>query len=189
MNFTNRDDLGIYFKKAIERESSLEITELKNEINSMTKDAKDLFEKELEEEKIDMLASRARDIYKQHQEELSVKQRNLDLLVMKKRMELIDELFNNLALEIEKFRDTPVYAKWFNKKLSTYQVKDFDAIEVNEKDLSLVPKTLKAIINPKIKAGFILHSKHLSAIVTETISSNLEDARKHFYSTAKWFSE
>lgn len=189
MNFTNRDELGIYFKKAIERESSLEITELKNEIKGMTKDARDLFEKELEEEKIDVLASKAREIYKQHQEELSVKQRNLDLLVMKKRMQLIDELFENLALEIQKFRDTKTYSKWFNKKLGSYHINDFDVIEVNEKDIDLAPKALKVMINPKIKAGFILHSKNLSAIVTETISSNLEDARKHFYRTAKWFSE
>nr|WIF88199.1 hypothetical protein QOL21_07005 [Acholeplasma laidlawii] len=84
MKFNNNEELSKYFKTAIEKESSLEIETLRTEIEGMKSEARQKFKKELEEEKLDILSSRARDIYKQYQEELSVKQRTLDLLVMEK---------------------------------------------------------------------------------------------------------
>lgn len=189
MKFNNPEELSLYFKKSIERESKAEIDELTKEISGMTEEARKLFQKELEEEKLDILAAKARDIYKQYQEDLSVKQRTLDLLVMEKRMHLIDQLFLELRKRIEAFRLTKDYNKWFQKKLSRYNIKDFETIEINELDKNLVPSGLDIIMNPEIKAGFILHSKNLSAVVVETISSNLEEARKYFYQEANWFSE
>ena len=189
MKFNNNDDLGKYFKESIEKESSLEIETLTTEIEGMKTEARQAFKKELEEDKLDILSARARDIYKQYQEELSVKQRTLDLLVMEKRMHLIDELFEMLEEKIEKFRKTPESHKWFKKKLSNYDLKTFDTIEVNPEDIDKVPSFLKVKENPNIRAGFILYNENLNRLAVETISSNLKEARTYFYENAKWFSE
>lgn len=189
MKFNNNEELSKYFKTAIEKESSLEIETLRTEIEGMKSEARQKFKKELEEEKLDILSSRARDIYKQYQEELSVKQRTLDLLVMEKRMHLIDELFDTLEENIKEFKKTPESVKWFKKKLSKYDLKSFDTIELNPLDKDIAPSHLKVKLNPNIRAGFILYNENLNRLVVETISSNLEEARKYFYENAKWFSE
>jgi vacuolar-type H+-ATPase subunit E/Vma4 len=189
MKFNNNEELGKYFKSAIEKDSSLEIEALKAEIEALKTEARQHFKAELEEEKIDILASRARNIFKEHQEELSVKQRTLDLLVMEKRMHLIDELFKTLEQKIEHFRNTPENEKWFKKKLDNYDLKTFDTIEVNPKDIDKAPKGLKVVENPSIRAGFVLYNEKLNRLAVETISSNLKEARTYFYQNAKWFSE
>ncbi|HLT00196.1 MAG TPA: hypothetical protein VK005_01750 [Acholeplasma sp.] len=189
MNITNYDDLGAYFKKAIERESHREIEALKEEINKLKSEAKASILKELEEERVDVIASKKRDINKKYQEILAARQRELDLLVMQKRTQLLDTLFNELFENIKTFRNSKDYPKWFNAKLSKYDLKDFHEIEINENDKNLVPKDLKIIINKEIIAGFVLHKKEKSAFVVETLLSNVEAAKVHFYETAKWFTE
>ncbi len=189
MKYNNQEDLAKYFKEAIEKESQIEIDALTEEINGMKTEARQAFKRELESEKLDILSSKARDIYKQYQEELSVKQRTLDLLVMEKRMHLIDELFVELEKQIENFRNTPESGKWFKKKLSQYDLKKFDTIEVHPSDVEFAPNTLKVVKNDNIRAGFILKNEKKNRIVVETIASNLEEARKYFYENAKWFSE
>ncbi len=189
MNFTNRDDLGAYFKKAIERESSQAIKQLKLEIQNMKLEAKTSFEKELDEEKNDILASKSRDINKKYQTELAVKQRAFDLLVMEKRTKLLESLFDELYENIKTFRDTKAYSKWFQSKLNKYSIKDFNEIEINEKDKDLVPASLKVIVNNDIMAGFVLHKKDSRSFVVETLRSNLDAAKEYFYNHSKWFTE
>ncbi|WP_025725467.1 hypothetical protein [Acholeplasma granularum] len=189
MKYNSTDDLGTYFKVSIEKESKSEIESLTKEIEGLKAEARNQFIKELEEEKLTILASRARDIYKEYQEDLSVKQRTLDLLVMDKRMHLIDELFIELENKIKVFKETPQSKKWFNKKLNQYDIKLFDTIELNEKDKDLAPKGLNVKINNNIRAGFVLYNEKLNRVVSETISTNLKEARQYFYETAKWFSE
>src|SRR5690554_402647 len=176
MKFNNNDDLGKYFKESIEKESSLEIETLTTEIEGMKTEARQAFKKELEEDKLDILSARARDIFKQYQEELSVKQRTLDLLVMEKRMHLIDELFETLEMNIQNFRETPANDRWFKKRLKKYDLNAFDTIELNPQDKAKAPTHLKVKENPNIRAGFILYNKDLNRLAVETISSNLKEA-------------
>ena len=189
MKFNNNEELSKYFKEAIEKESRAEIESLRSEIDGMKSEAREQFKAELEEEKLDILSSRARDIFKQYQEELSVKQRTLDLLVMEKRMHLIDELFETLEMNIQNFRETPANDKWFKKRLKKYDLNAFDTIELNPQDKAKAPTHLKVKENPNIKAGFILYNKDLNRLAVETISSNLKEARAYFFEHAKWFSE
>ncbi|MBN3491190.1 hypothetical protein JV173_06705 [Acholeplasma equirhinis] len=189
MNITNYEDLGAYFKKAIERESKQEIEALKAEIEKLKQEAQASIQKELAEEYDDVVKAKTRDITKKYQETLASRQRELDLLVMQKRAHLLDTLFNELFDKIKNFRDTKAYPNWFKSKLSKYNIADFAEIAVNEKDLNLVPKQLKVIVNNDILAGFVLHKKDQNAFVVETLVSNLEAAKEHFYHTAKWFTE
>lgn len=191
MNYQNRDDLYLYFKKIIDGEVEKLAVQLQKDIDELKYEAQVSIEQELKEELGNIVDIKRQEIEREYHFKLAAVQREKDLEVMRERRELLNALFARLEGELLKFRESSEYKKWLDKRIKRYKLNNCNLIEVDRQDDQIT----NVINNPNLTSkdgligGFIAYTKDGKNVIDESFKSRIEAAKKWFYDHAEWFSE
>ena len=191
MNYQNRDDLYLYFKKVIDDEVAKLAVQLQKDIDELKQEAQGTIEKELQEEQDVIIDVTKLEIERDHHFKIAKLQREKDLEIMSVRRELLDKLFDQLESELLKFRESKEYTPWLENKIKQYNMDDFKLVEI-EKDDAIASTLLKGDhlkLTDGLIGGFIAYTKDGKNIIDQSLKNRIRDAKEWFYDNAKWFSD
>ncbi len=191
MNYQNRDDLYLYFKKIIDGEVAKLAEQLQQDVDALKYEAQVSIEQELKEEKESHLDVARQEMEREYHFKLAKLQREKDLEVMRERRELLNQLFARLEGELIKFKESKDYQKWLSKKIKSYQLDGCNLIEVDAGD-----DVIKSLIKtPNVKTiegligGFIAYTNDGKNVIDESFKKRMSEAKIWFYDHAEWFSD
>ncbi|MGE4341981.1 MAG: hypothetical protein AB7E23_02625 [Bacilli bacterium] len=191
MNYQNRDDLYLYFKKIIDGEVEKLADQLQKDVDALKYEAQVSIEEELKEEQDNVIEVAKVELEREYHFKLAKLQREKDLEVMRERRELLNQLFARLEGELLKFREEKAYATWIASRVKKYKLDGCNLIQVDAHDEAVV----KVLNNPNIErvegviGGFIAYTKDGKNVIDESFKNRINEAKKWFYDHAEWFSD
>lgn len=195
MQYNTIEELEEYFKSEIEKVSQSEIKKIQREIeNIKNKNIKELEETARSNEEI-IVSQEVKSMDSEHAIALSRMADDNQRKLMKKRQDLIDNLFVEIREKLIRYTETDAYkAKLIDKiALLSSQYKSDGVLRLAVKDMYLADELNEKFsghINVKtdesIKiGGFILEFHQDRIIIDETYDARLKEEREMFYANSE----
>lgn len=190
MNHQNKDTLYLYFKKNIDGEVAKVVEALEKDVEALKYEAKISIEQELKEEHAHLIDVTTAELSREYRFKLADLQREQDLLVMKKRRELLDELFTRLEQALIQFRQSDDYQPWLAKKLKDAHQENWVRVQMDAADevgIQMVKQPVEKVYG--LIGGFIAYTKDGKNVIDESLKNRIDESKKWFYDHAQWFSD
>lgn len=190
MNHQNKDTLYLYFKKNIDGEVAKVVEALEKDIEALKYEAKISIEQELKEEHAHLIDVTTTELSREYRFKMADLQREQDLLVMKKRRELLDELFTRLEQSLIQFRQSDDYLTWLTKKLSIAHQENWVRVQMDAADevgMQMLKHSVEKVFG--LIGGFIAYTKDGKNVIDESLKNRIDESKKWFYDHAQWFSD
>ena len=195
MQYNTIEELEEYFKSEIEKVSQSEIKKIQKEIENI----KNKNIKELEEtagNNADIIVSQeVKSMDSEHATALSRMADDNQRKLMRKRQDLIDNLFMEIKEKLIRFTETDDYKEKLKNKIAILggQHHSDGILRLSGKDMSLADDLIKSfsghiIVKPdeSIKiGGFILEFHQDRIIIDETYDARLKEEREMFYANSE----
>ncbi|HSR03290.1 MAG TPA: V-type ATP synthase subunit E family protein [Proteiniclasticum sp.] len=195
MQYNTIEELEEYFKSEIEKVSQSEIKKIQREIeNIKNRNIKELEETARSNEEI-IVSQEVKSMDSEHAIALSRMADDNQRKLMKKRQDLIDNLFVEIREKLVRYTETDAYkAKLIDKiVLLSSQYKSDGVLRLAVKDMYLADELNEKFsgqINVKPDAsikigGFILEFHQDRIIIDETYDARLKEEREMFYANSE----
>jgi len=195
MQYNTVEELEEYFKSEIEKVSQSEIKKIQREIeNIKNKNIKELEDTARDNAEI-IVSQEVKSMDSEHAIALSRLADDNQRKLMKKRQDLIDNLFVEIREKLVRYTDTDDYkAKLKNKiELLSDQYQSDGVLRLAVKDMNLADELNEKFsghINVKPDAsieigGFILEFHQDRIIIDETYDARLKEEREMFYANSE----
>ncbi len=191
MKYQNKSDLLAYFQHQIEKEVSEELQSLHKEIEKLKYDAKIAIEKELKEEQEKTVALTKAEWTRNYQLKLAEYQRKLDLTVINKRTQLINELFDALEKKLKQFTKKDQYNTWIETRLNQWKDLNIKMVQVDPTDTHIGQSLgdISVEHKPGLIGGFVIYTHDSNKIIDESFKQRIAEAKEWFYQNVKWLVE
>lgn len=198
MEYDNNEVLFDFFKGEITHMGSLRIKGLEKEITALKKRELDKINNEIEENINRFLNVELRSLKSDHSSEINKINNKNRRLLMQKRQDLIEGVFNDVIKKISDFVKTKDYLFLMELKLkkSVDLLKSTDTIITYNQNDEMLKKVLmqtefknfKTKLSSEIKlGGFIASSVKKSIEINETLDVRLEEKKQWFFENSNLF--
>lgn len=189
MNFVNPNDLFQYFKESIRNASIDEITALKNDIQTISKQGQDEILASLQSETNELLQLASQEIAKEYKLQIAKYEVECQKNVVSTRSHLMDQLFEELVARLEIYQASKEYQKKIAHELKQFEKEKIKWIEVSPKDQFISDLKLGVPVkeNSHIMAGYRIYFQDNKRLIDETMNNKLADAKRYFLEFASWF--
>ncbi len=198
MEYNNYEKLLDFFKKEINQIGSEKIKELENEISEIKDREIGKIRSDIEENVNRYKMFELKSVNTDHSSEINKINNKNHRLLMQKRQELIDSIFNDVIKKINKYVKTDDYYQLMEEKLlkSLKILKTDDIVFKYKKDDKLLKKILSengfkdktTIASTDILiGGFIASSVKRRIEINETLDVRLEEKKQWFFENSNLF--
>ncbi len=198
MEYNNYEKLLDFFKKEINQIGSEKIKELENEISEIKDREIGKIRSDIEENVNRYKMFELKSVNTDHSSEINKINNKNHRLLMQKRQELIDSIFNDVIKKINKYIKTDNYYQLMKKKLlkALKILKADDIVFKYKKDDKLLKKILSengfkdktTIASTDILiGGFIASSVKRRIEINETLDVRLEEKKQWFFENSNLF--
>lgn len=198
MEYNNYEKLLDFFKKEINQIGSEKIKELENEISEIKDREIGKIRSDIEENVNRYKMFELKSVNTDHSSEINKINNKNHRLLMQKRQELIDSIFNDVIKKINKYIKTDNYYQLMEKKLlkALKILKADDIVFKYKKDDKLLKKILSengfkdktTIASTDILiGGFIASSVKRRIEINETLDVRLEEKKQWFFENSNLF--
>lgn len=195
MQYNTMEELEEYFKNEIEKVSQIEIKKIQKEIeNIKNKSIKELEETARNNAEI-TVSQEVKSMDSEHAISLSRMADDNQRKLMKKRQDLIDNLFVEIKEKLVDFTETDGYKAKLKEKITLLgnQYHSDGILRLADKDMSMADELRKSFSghilvesDESIKiGGFILEFQQDRIVIDETYDARLKEEREMFYANSE----
>jgi vacuolar-type H+-ATPase subunit E/Vma4 len=195
MQYNTMEELEEYFKNEIEKVSQIEIKKIQKEIeNIKNKNIKELEETARNNAEI-TVSQEVKSMDSEHAISLSRMADDNQRKLMKKRQDLIDNLFVEIREKLVDFTETDGYKAKLKEKITLLgnQYYSDGILRLADKDMSMADELSKSFSghimvesDESIKiGGFILEFQQDRIVIDETYDARLKEEREMFYANSE----